>query len=185
MRIVEESSDHLRLSNADPWGKRGCVTVIVLMIAICVCIAAEVVRPARWPAVVLGIFLLVVLIRELPRNFDSEFLFDRSGNQLIVTRHPWLGSPQQDDYTLSDITNVQVVARKTPKPYRGYYPGCYDDRAAEAESSTSNDACNIVLYLQSGETLVVYWGGGRRGATKLASVISEFLRPTRNSSSRL
>lgn len=185
MRVVQKSSDHLRLSNADSFWKWGFVTTIAVVILVGIFIAAKVIRPACWSAVALGIFLLFLLIRELPRNFDTEFWFDRSDNQLKVIKHPWLGSPQQDDYPLSDITNVRVVARKTPKPYRGYYPGYEDDRDAEAKSSITNTAYNIELSLRSGKTLVVVWGGENKGATKLAKLISEFLGLTRIPSPRL
>ena len=175
MKVVEKSSNHLRLSNADAFWKWGFVTAIVIVILVGIFVAAKVISPPCWSAVVLGIILLLLLIRELPRNFDTEFWFDRSDNQLKVIKHPWLGFPYQDDYQLSDITNVRVVPRKKPKPYRGYYPGYEDDMDAKTKSPITNTTYNIELTFKSRKGLIIFWGGDNKGATKLALEIADFL----------
>jgi len=176
MKVIKKSSECLRLSDADSVsGKWGCVTAIVVVILIGIYVSAKVIRPDSWPAVALGIIFLLLLIRELPRNFDTEFRFDRTDNQLKAINHPWLGSPQQDNYPLSDVANVRVVDPKRPKSYRGFYPGCEDDMEAEAQFPIDNIGYNVELSFQSGGTLLVVWGGDKKGATELAKSISEFL----------
>jgi hypothetical protein len=167
MRIVEKSSDHLRLSDASTfWSKWGFVTAIVAVLLSVVFISARVIRPACLFGVVLGGFMLFLLVRELPRSFDIEFWFDRAGDQLKVIKRPWLGRRQSENYPLPDITQVRVVAQPGPRHYPGHD---YDD------AETQPPIAKVELSMRSGSTLTVAWGHGEYEATQFAASIAEFL----------
>ena len=172
MRIIEKSSDHLRLSNADMFrSKWGFVVAIVAIILSGIFISAKVIHPACWSGVVLGCFLLFMLVRELPRSFDTEFWFDRKSDQLKVIKRPWLGRPHVEYCPLANITGTRVVARAQNKHN---YPGHdYDD--AETQSPIESPEYDVELSMQSGSTLTVIWGHGEYGATQLALSVAEFL----------
>lgn len=171
MEIVEESSDHLRLSDALAfWTKWGFVTATVATLLGVVFIAFRVIHPVCWPGVVLGGIMLVLLVRELPRTFDTEFWFDRADDQLKVIKRPWLGRPQSEHYPLPNITQVKVVARARPRHYPGHD---YDD--AETQPPIENRAYDVELEMRSGHSLTLVWGGGEPGAAQIAVSIAEFL----------
>jgi len=172
MRVVEQTPDRLRLSNADSfWSKWGFVSFIAVVILVGIFTAAKVIHPTCWSGVVLGIFLLVMLVRELPRNFDTEICFDRSDEKIKIIKHPWLGFPQQDNYSFSDLIHIRVVARKRQKRYPGYYPGIEDDQVVDNQPTIYD----IEFSFQTRKPFIIFWGGGNIGATQLAMLISDFL----------
>jgi hypothetical protein len=171
MRIVEKSSDHLRLSDAETlWSKWGFVAGVVAVLLSGILISALVLRPPCWSGVVIGGFLLFMWVRELPRSSDTEFCFDRAGDQLQVITRRWLGRPEREHYPLSDITEVRVVARAMPRNYPGHD---YDD--AETNPPEDNPEYDVKLVMRSGATLTV---AGGCETTGIAASIAEFLAPT-------
>jgi len=105
-----------------------------------------------------------MLVRELPNNFETEFWFDRAGDQLNVIKRPWLGRPQVEHYPLSDITEVRLVERARPRRYPGQD---YDD--AENQPPIESPQYDVQLSMRSGSSLPIY------EATHLAWLIAEFL----------
>ena len=125
---------------------------------------AATLHPACWSGVFIGCIVLFMLVRELPRTFDTEFWFDRTSNQLSVIKHPWLGRSQYEYYPLPDILEVKVVERAAQHNYPGHD---YDD--AENEPPIESPVYDVKLSMRSGTTLTIY------GAAHLAGSIAEFL----------
>ena len=168
MNVVEKSSKHLRLSNTDPSGKWVFIFVIITMLLSIIFISVKVIKPVCGSGVVLGSIFLILLIKELPHSFDTEFWFDRQNNELKVIKHPWIGKQMIEYHPLSDITEVKVV---TKPMNRHNYPGHdYDD--AEIEQPVETPQYNVELVMRSGNSLTIY------DATHLASTIKEFLELT-------
>jgi hypothetical protein len=172
MRIVEKSSVHLRLSDAgSSWGKWVFVGLIVAILLSGIFISANVIRPTCWSGVAIGCFMLFMLVRELPHNFDREFWFDRENGQLKVIKHPWLGRAQVEHYPLTDITEVKVVAKATRTHHHSSYDYDYDEPPPPVEGPKYD----IELSIRFRNTLTIFWGDGEDGARQLARSITEFL----------
>lgn len=179
MRVVEESSEHLRLSDADSfWGRWGCVVAIVVVILAASSFCAQEVRPTPYFGVASGIILFFILIKGLFQASDKELWFDKPANRLKIIKRLWIGRPQQTDYLLSNITNVRTIKRQRRVRNRSWYPGYEDD--IDAYEPTDNATYYIELSVQSGEPLVVYLGDKTKGDAQLATIISEFLGLTPN-----
>lgn len=181
MRIVEKSPDHLRISNANTdklWSEWKYVLIIIAILLIGIGISAWVIRPACWSGVEIGCVLLFLLVLAFSSDFDTEFCFDRAGNQLQVIQRPRLIPPRHRYYSLSDITEVRVA--KVRSIHGHNYPGHdYDDADngndnVEIEPSIAKPTYRIELSMRSGSTLIVDWGNEDE-AIQLGASIAEFL----------
>ncbi len=168
MNVVEKSSKHLRLSNADPWGTWVFLFAIISILLSTIFVSAKVIKPVCWSGVVLSFISLVLLIKVVPQNFDTEFWFDKQNNGLKVIKHPWIGSRTIEYYSLSDITEVKVVAK--PRNTHNYPGHDYDD--AEIEQPVESPKYNVEIAMRSGNSLTIY------DATHLVPTIIEFLELT-------
>jgi hypothetical protein len=163
MRIVENSHSCLRLSNADSfWSKWGFVAAIVTLLLGEIFIAVNVIHPVCWSGAVVGFVILFLIIRELPRSFDSEYWFDRANKQFKVIKHPWLGKQMIDEYSFDDITEVSLVENK----HRNY-PG--HDYIEDENMPVEPPTYEVELAMRSGNKLMIY------GAAHLAQLIADFL----------
>ena len=168
MKVVEKSSDHLRLSNADPWGKWVFIFVIIAALLSIIYISIMVIEPTCWSGAVVSCILFFLLIRELPHNFDTELWLDRGKNELKAIKHPWIGRQIVENYFLSDITEVKLVAK--PRNTHSYPGHDYDD--AEIEQPEESPQYYVELSMRSGNSLTIY------DATHLVTTIKEFLEIT-------
>jgi hypothetical protein len=174
MKIVENSSNRLRLSNDNGfWEKWIFVGAIVIVLLSGIFVSGWVIRPVCWSGVVGCCFVLFLLIREIPRNFDMEFLFDNEEDQLKVFKHPWLGRPQCERYPLGDILSVRVF-----EPVRRYsnvgndYVDYYEH---ENQPQIESHDYSVELNMRSGNPLHVVGGEIKNEAAQLAAAIEEFL----------
>ena len=167
MRIVEKSPDRLILSNAYSfWVKWGFVSAIITLFLVGIFVAIKVIRPTCWSGAAIGFFILFMIIRELPRSFDTEFRFDREGEKLIVIKRPWLGKAKVEQYPLLDITAVRLVETKHRRNYPGY------DYIEDENRPIEPPVYEVELGMRSENKLMVY------GATHLAGLIAVFLELT-------
>ena len=165
MRIVENSHSCLRLSNADSfWAKWGFIIAISTLLLSGIFIAVKIIHPACWPGVAIACFILFIIIRELPRSFDTEFWFDRESEQFKVIKHPWLGKQQFEQYPFQDITEVRLVEMKNLRNYPGH------DYIDDENKPIEPPVYEVVLEMRSGNKLKIY------GAAHLAELIAGFLK---------
>ena len=164
MRIVENSHNYLILSNAGSfWGKWGFVAATITVLLGGVFIAVKVIHPPCWSGFAIICMILFLVLRELPRSFDTEFWFDRENEQVKLIKHPWLGRQQVEQYSLQDITEVRLVEMKHPRNYPGH------DYIEDDNKPIEPPVYEVELGMQSGNRLIIY------GAAHLAGQIAEFL----------
>jgi hypothetical protein len=104
-------------------------------------------------------------MKELPNNYDREYIFSKDKSIFKKIEHPWVGKPRVYQYPLSDILDINIKAQIINRHHYAELDYDYENRPVVEPQY------DIEVVLKSKETVEIYLNNSRIFAEQLRSRI--------------